>query len=155
MKLRTKILLGLIVVFAVLQIIPRNEPQNKEVSDEDIFAIESASMELKSLVEGACYDCHSYQTKHPWYSGVAPFSWWIDDHIEEAREHLNFSKWGSYTSDKRAHKAEEAVEEVDEGEMPLESYQLAHASARLSDDEFRMMINWFKSLETKYHKENS
>lgn len=149
--MKKKILLGIILVFAILQILPREKNDNQAVTKADLFEVEEASPELTTLIKGACYDCHSYQTKYSWYSELAPLSWWIDDHISEGREHFNMSEWGSYKTDKKSHKAEEAVEEVGEGEMPLESYQLAHASARLSDEETAMIVNWFQGLESKYH----
>ena len=66
---------------------------------------------------------------------IAPFSWWIKDHIDHGREEMNFSEWGTY-SDKRAHhKLEETVELVKEKEMPLDSYTWAHSEANLSDEQ--------------------
>lgn len=106
--------------------------------------------DVEILLKGICYDCHSYQSKYPWYSNFAPLSWWIDDHIEEGREHLNFSIWGNYSAEKKEHKAEECVEEVGEGEMPLTSYQIAHADARLTDEERKLLTDWFATLEQKY-----
>lgn len=139
------------LLFAILQIFPRNKNANQEPTAADIFEVEEASLELTSLIKGACYDCHSHQTEYPWYSELAPFSWWIDDHVADGRKHLNFSEWATYDSEKRGHKAEEAVEEINEGEMPLESYQLAHSSARFSDQEITLIVNWFKKLEGEYH----
>ena len=149
--LKKKILLGVILAFAILQILPRDKNANQEPTKEDLFEVEEASMELTTLIKEACYDCHSNQTSYPWYSEIAPLSWWIDDHIAHGRKHLNFSEWASYKAEKKSHKAEEAVEEINEGEMPLESYQLAHSSGRLSDEEKTMIVRWFKDLYLKYH----
>ena len=76
---------------------------------------------MTTLLESACYDCHSYKTKYQWYSNIAPVSWWLGHNVEEGREHLNFSTWGNYPTEKAEHKLEECAEEVDEGEMPLNS----------------------------------
>jgi hypothetical protein len=100
-----------------------------------------------------CYDCHSEETKTPWYAQVAPFSWWINDHINEGKEHLNFSAFGTYSAKKAAHKMEECYEELEKGEMPLTSYTITHADARLSDEQKATLINWFKSVEKKYKDE--
>jgi len=148
--LKFKILLGLLLILAVLQILPREKNENRAPSDSDLFKVEEATLEIEELIIGACYDCHSYQSKYPWYSNVAPLSWWIDDHISHARKHLNFSEWLAYKADKKSHKAEECFEEVEEGEMPLESYRLAHASGRLSEGEKFLLLNWFKGLQQKY-----
>lgn len=148
--MKTKIFLAIILLIAVLQIIPRKQPENKETISADLILSERPAGDVEILLKGICYDCHSYQSKYPWYSNFAPLSWWIDDHIEEGREHLNFSIWGNYSAEKKEHKAEECVEEVGEGEMPLTSYQIAHADARLTDEERKLLTDWFATLEQKY-----
>jgi cytochrome c553 len=77
---------------------------------------------------------------------VAPISWWIRHHIDEGREHLNFSTWAEYDADEQDHKLEEAVEEIKEGEMPLSSYTIVHREAKLSDTDRRELADWFASL---------
>lgn len=140
------------LIFAVLQILPRNKPENKEVGEMDIILFEKPPMEISKILKAACYDCHSNQSVHPWYSDIAPVSWWLDDHIEDARKHLNLSEWGNYSAEKKAHKGEEGVEEIEEGEMPLFSYQIAHSEARLSQEEQELLMNWFASIEKKYKR---
>ncbi|MEP2026185.1 heme-binding domain-containing protein, partial [Reichenbachiella sp.] len=98
------------------------------------------------IIKTSCYDCHSYHTKYPWYTNVAPLSWWIGDHIEEGREHFNLSEWGAYSEKKALHKLEEFYEEVEEGEMPLTSYTLIHGEASLSDEQVKKLVTWVKSL---------
>jgi Haem-binding domain len=76
----------------------------------------------------ACFDCHSNETVWPWYSNVAPMSWRLQKHVDEGREKLNFSEWGTGEQE-----TDEIVEVVDEGEMPPWDYLLVHPEARLSD----------------------
>lgn len=149
-KRTTRIILSLLLIFAVLQILPIERPVNLEVTQNDLITVEQPNEQVAILIKSACYDCHSNQTKHPWYSSIAPVSWWLDDHIEDARKHLNFSDWANYSAEKKAHKAEEGYEEVGEGEMPLWSYQIAHSEARLTKEEEKLLIDWFISLEKKY-----
>lgn len=81
----------------------------------------------RSLADRACFDCHSNQTRWPWYGHVAPLSWMVQRHVDEGREVLNFSEW-----DRSYEEAGEAAETVVEGEMPPASYLLLHPEARLS-----------------------
>ena len=76
---------------------------------------------------------------------MAPISWWLAHHVEEAREHLNFSDWGRLSSEKRSELREEIWEEVEEDEMPLPSYRLVHGEARLSPDQFSVIKAWSES----------
>lgn len=84
----------------------------------------------RALAERACFDCHSNQTRWPWYSHVAPISWLVQNHVDEGRRVLNFSEWNLGRSE-----ADEAAEVVREGEMPPRSYVLLHPEARLTDAE--------------------
>ena len=88
----------------------------------------------------ACGDCHSNETKWPWYSNIAPLSWSIYNHVMEGREHFNVSMWGI----QKKNEGEDAAEEVEEGKMPLKSYLLAHPEARLSDAEKKELIAGLK-----------
>lgn len=139
----TVFLLGAIIIIQLFQIEKSNPPIVKQ---KDFVELTNPPADLKTLIKEACYDCHSYETKYPWYTYVAPLNWWIGHHINEGREHLNFSEWGDYPYDRQLHKLEEFYEEVEEGEMPLTSYTLVHANARLSEDNVAKMVAWVKSI---------
>lgn len=89
------------------------------------------SPKTKALFNRACADCHSNETKYPWYSKIAPVSWLVMHDIEEGRETLNVSMLGL----QKENKVKDAAEEVKEGEMPILPYIIAHPEARLSDAE--------------------
>jgi len=111
----------------------------------DIQQVLQAPTEVHAILQGACYDCHSNETKYPWYSQVAPVSWWLADHIQEGREHLNFSTIGSLPAKERAEVLGEAAEEVQEGEMPLNSYTWTHPAARLNATQRDLVLTWLNA----------
>ncbi|HEU0035934.1 MAG TPA: heme-binding domain-containing protein [Kofleriaceae bacterium] len=99
------------------------------------------------LAERACFDCHSNQTRWPWYSHVAPMSWLVQNHVDEGRAVLNFSEWN-----RAQHEAGEAGESVREGEMPPRSYVLLHPEARLGPTERDLLSRGLDaSLGTSAH----
>lgn len=134
----------------ILQFFQPNRTPVVDDASEDIFAVEEAPEHVMQIMQNVCYDCHSNQTDYPWYASVSPISWWLQDHINEGREHLNFSNWSGYVADKKAHKMEEAQEELEEGEMPLPSYTWIHGEAKLDQEEKKALMDWFQSMETKY-----
>ncbi len=89
------------------------------------------SPQTRELFMRACGDCHSNETKWPWYSHIAPISWLVTYDVKEGREHFNVSMWG----DQRKNRGDEAAEELREGEMPPLVYRIAHPEARLSEAE--------------------
>jgi len=98
--------------------------------------------EVSAIIERSCYDCHSHQTRWPWYSHLEPVSWFLVDHVIDGRKHLNFSEWGSYNAKRMHHKLEEIDEQVKTGEMPLKSYLPLHPAARLSPEDVRALLAW-------------
>jgi len=152
MAIFKKILLGLLGLLIILQFVPVDRSTPEEVDmNQDFLQIESASQEVTTLLKSACYDCHSYQSHYPWYAYTAPTKWFIQNHIEEGRSHFNFNLWGSYKPGKKAHKAEESAEEVEEGHMPLPSYTWLHSEAKLDSEQIALLENFFKEIERKYH----
>lgn len=133
----------LLIVFQLFRIDKTNPPLDKS---KDILTITNAAPKIASILKISCYDCHSNEVTYPWYTNVAPVSWWIKKHINEGRRHLNFSEWGNYTSKKADHKLEECIENVQEGEMPMSSYTLIHKDAEISKEQKNALLKWFKAL---------
>ncbi len=137
------ILLGLLIIIQFFGIDRSNPPVEPEM---DFLYLNAPPVEIGLQIKAACYDCHSHETKYPWYTNIAPVSWWIKGHIDEGRENLNFSTWSNYAPDRRAHKVEEAMEEVKEGHMPLDSYIWMHPEADLTEADREAMAAWFAEL---------
>lgn len=126
------LVVGLIAVVLGIQLVPygRNHT-NPPVIAEPAWD----SPQTRELAVRACFDCHSNQTKWPAYASVAPFSWLVQDHVDEGREVLNFSEWN-----RPYEEAHEAGEAVAEGEMPIDNYLWLHPEARLSPEELDALI---------------
>lgn len=141
-------LLTLLAALIVMQFfrIDKSVPEYNKTND--FITLESPPEAVSNILVKACYDCHSNETIYPWYSEVAPLSWWLADHIDEGREHLNYSTWGEQSLKRKKHKLEEMIEEVEEGEMPLTSYTLAHWDASLTADEKTALINWLTKVNS-------
>ncbi|NJN77288.1 MAG: heme-binding domain-containing protein [Saprospiraceae bacterium] len=135
-----------VVVILVLMQFKRIDKTNPEFNEaEDFITITQPPTEIATLIKNACYDCHSHQSKYPWYSNVAPASWMLEHHIEEGRQHLNFSTWATYPEKKADHKLEECVEEVEEGNMPMKPYIIMHSEAKMTDAQKTVLVEWFES----------
>lgn len=138
-----KILLGLVVVVVAIQFIPAPQKNDKSAfGEKDIQHVFGEDTSITALLERSCYDCHSNHSKYPWYSTAQPLAMWIDHHIQEGKEELNFSSFGDYSKKKQYHKLEELIEQIEEDEMPLVSYQIVHRYAKLSDKEKEIIIHW-------------
>lgn len=137
------------IVFVALQFIPVNLKNPLEIAQNDFTVHENVAPELAGLIKNACYDCHSNQTKYPWYAHVAPVSFVLEDHIKEGRGELNFSEWTTYSLKKKLHKLEECAEMVENKEMPLRGYVFLHGEAKLSDQQRILLADFFTDLKNR------
>ena len=143
-----KILFTAIAIFAAIQFIRVDKTNPVSLPEKDFINVTQPSKEVADLLKTSCYDCHSNETKYPWYFNVAPVSWWLKNHINEGREELNFSLWADFDAKRKDKKLEESVELINEGEMPMFSYTLAHQEAKLSATKQKTLNNFFISLRT-------
>ena len=150
MKLGKKIAWALLIVIVAMQFY--RPEKNQDPGDHLSKFLEETNppQEVSGILKSSCYDCHTNQTNYPWYNQVAPVSWWLADHIEEGKEHLNFSAWESYSPKKKDHKLEEVVETVESAEMPLNEYTWTHSEADLSDAERKAVMDWAQRTRTLY-----
>lgn len=149
MGMKKKIIIGLIGLLVVIQFFRIDKSRPETEPGIDFISLTNPPEDIKNILHTACYDCHSYESVYPWYSNIAPVSWWIKDHINDGRGHLNFSVWGEYEEKKKDHKLEEIVEEVKEGEMPLKSYLITHSEAKLDNAQRAQLTGWIESLRSK------
>ena len=141
-----KIFIGLLAIIIIIQFFRIDKTNAVSDPSLDLFTVEVVPDEVQSLLKTACFDCHSNTAVYPWYTNVAPVSWWIKRHIDEGRDELNFNDWGSYSVKRKRHKLEEIEEMIDEKEMPLPSYLWIHGEARLTEREQKELIRWSKQL---------
>ncbi|THV62197.1 heme-binding domain-containing protein [Chryseobacterium candidae] len=99
------------------------------------------------LLKTSCYDCHSNTTAYPWYNNIQPVKWWLADHVNSGKRHLNFDEFNSYSKEKKLKKLDEVAETIREGEMPLTSYTVVHQNAKLSDTQKSEIEQWVKEVK--------
>ncbi len=135
MKFLKFALLILAISFIAIQFFrPEKSPAAADLS-ADISTAVTVPEGVTAILRESCYDCHSNETRYPWYFEIQPVGWWLNDHIDDARGHLNFSDFASTSLRRQYHKLEEITEQIDLGEMPLPSYLIVHRGAELSEDQ--------------------
>ena len=130
---KSLLIIGLILAVGI-QFIPVDFSKPKSKSENDFIAITKPSEETANLLRSACYDCHSNESVYPWYSKIAPVSWFLKSHVNEARKHVNFSEWGTYSEKEKDILLTDCSDEIEDGEMPLFTYTWMHPDARLDEE---------------------
>lgn len=137
----------LVFLFLLIQSIRIDKTTQPINPTTDFISLTSANTDVANLLRIACYDCHSNQPTYPWYTNIAPVSWWVKHHINEGSHHLNFSEWGTYSEKRKNHKLKECIEMVEEGEMPMSSYTIMHSEAKLTEAQKLQLVEFFKGLK--------
>lgn len=145
---KKNILIGLLIIFIGMQLvgIDRSVPMVDPNGTFEAMLGETAPDGMMTLIKDACYDCHSYQTEYPWYSSIAPVSFWLKGHVDNGRDKLNFDLWNSYSAERQKIKMENAVMSIQDKWMPLFSYTIAHPESKLDDDQRQAMIAYFEKI---------
>jgi hypothetical protein len=129
-----------------LQFIPSKANQGQIYSPDYLANTVQLNPKVEQIFKSACFDCHSNHTNYLWYSNVQPIGFWIEHHINEGKEELNFSQFANYSKKKQIHKLEECIEMLEEDEMPLFSYRIIHQEAELNHEEKQLLIQSLKSM---------
>jgi hypothetical protein len=137
-----KIGIALLIVLAAIQFIRPEKNIAASPSEQHIRKVQPVPADVDAILKKACYDCHSNNTVYPWYNNIQPVAWWLNDHVQDGKKHLNFDAYTSYNLRRQFHKMEEIEEQVKEGEMPMTSYTLIHSDAKLTEAEKNTLINW-------------
>lgn len=141
-----KILIGLLVIFIIIQFIRPAKNQTDAAQPKDIAAVYPVPANVHEILKRACYDCHSNNTKYPWYNNVQPVTWWLNHHISEGKHELNFNEFVSYTKKKKRKRLNQVADAVTDGWMPLKSYLWIHKEAVLTKEESDAVAEWANTL---------
>jgi len=140
-----KVGIGLLVVLVVLQFFQPTKNQGEKLGQNDIYQVAMTPTLVQTALETSCFDCHSNSTLYPWYTKIQPIGLWMQYHVNEGKEELNFSEFKTYTPKRQAHKLDEVVEMIEEDEMPLFSYTLIHKHAVLNSEQKVQILEWAKA----------
>ena len=144
--MRSLLLLGLLA-FVLLQLAPAPYSITTPPIDKKLVvdADPDVPPPVKRILRRACMDCHSNETRIPWYGRVAPASWLLAKDVTEGRQAMNFSDWGSRGAAVHMAMAAAACEHVRRGRMPKPQYLMIHPEARLSSADIEVMCGWSKA----------
>jgi heme-binding protein len=132
----------LIVIFIGIQFVRPGLTNPPVDESQTIFTRLQVPPDVASTLERSCRDCHSNKTVWPWYTQVAPVSWWLKNHVDEGRRDLNLSEWAKLPPDRQDRKLRQICDEVQDGQMPLASYLPMHPAAKLSEQDKKTLCDW-------------
>lgn len=142
--------LSILILAQFFQPEPNGAPVDPEL---DMLVLVSPPEQVGDLIRTSCYDCHSNQTVYPWYSRISPVSWYLNKHIRDGKEELNFSDFGLLDKADKIGTLTDFFDVLDAGTMPLPSYLLIHKEARLSEEDIETLCLWSEKEALKVMRE--
>ena len=137
----------MLVVFVAIQFIQPAGNISKEILATDISKVFIIPENVQSVLKNSCYDCHSNNTRYPWYSYIQPGGWWMASHIKEGKENLNFSEFGTYSKRKQQNKLRSSAKTIDDETMPIKPYLIIHTNAKLTKDQKTLVADWINKTK--------
>lgn len=144
---KNNILIILAIVFVGIQFVPTMHNQSQVVPKTDFKLIYEVPDNIANLLKESCYDCHSSNTRYPWYSNIQPVAWFLESHIKKGKKELNFSDFGNYSTRRQKSKLRAIINQISDNEMPLASYTFLHHGARLSTLEKKALMNYAEHIK--------
>jgi hypothetical protein len=135
-------LAALVLIVVAIQFIRPVRNKSELASATEISKVLVVPDSVRTILQNACYDCHSNNTRYPWYSYVQPVAWLLANDITHGKNQLNFSEFGSYSQRRQLSKLEGIADNISDNSMPLKSYKIMHKDARLPENERALLIKW-------------
>lgn len=105
-----------------------------------------ATPEVAAILDRSCRDCHTNDTRWPWYTNITPMNWLVANHVHQGRENMNLSTWSAYDEDDQDKFLGGICSLARRGRMPLPSYLLIHRDAKLSDADVTALCTWSEKM---------
>lgn len=137
----------LAVAFTAIQFIPVQRNQSSASFPADFINVYQVPHVVQHKLRAACYDCHSNNTRYPWYNRIQPVAWFLENHIADGKAELNFSEWDAYSARRKRNKLKSIISQIGNNQMPPSSYALMHRDAVLSEMEKELLLEWLRQLK--------
>ena len=146
MKLVKKLTLSFLGLLGAVQFIQPKQNKSDKILSTDITLVHEIPVEVLSILNTSCFDCHSNNSNYPWYTYVQPVGWLINKDIQKGKSQLNLSEFGGYSQRRQNSKLISIQNRIKDGTMPMHSYIRMHRNATLSENEKKLLLDWISSI---------
>ena len=134
-----------VAIVLVIQVIPVERNVSTVPPGQSFERTQKVPANVAAILKVSCYDCHSNNTRYPWYSVLQPGAWFMARHIKKGKEELNFDEFNNYSKRRKKAKIKSIISQIEKEEMPLKSYLLLHPDAGLTPNKKKVLLQFFQS----------
>lgn len=147
MKKWLKLSLWIVLIVLVgIQFVPVQRDEIEPVTNADFIEHYESPIVIGNIIRASCYDCHSNQSKYPWYSNVQPIGFLLQNHISEGKSELNLSEYGLLSNRMKRAKLKSILSQINDDKMPMPSYLLLHSEAKLDSLKKALLVSYLDSI---------
>jgi len=154
MKILKRMLIVMVILLVIIQFFRPTRNISEIIPTNEITAAVAVPDDVFGILKNSCFDCHSNNTRYPWYANIQPAAWFMNGHIKDGKRGLNFSEFATYSLRRQYRRLNDIIENVNDGEMPLPSYLLIHSDAKLTAGQKERIVSWanaaIDSMKAKY-----
>lgn len=137
-------LIALLIILVLIQFVQPARNQSKQAVTAGIAMAVKVPDNVQAVLQNSCYDCHSNNTRYPWYATLQPGAWWMSSHISDGKEELNFDEFANYSKRRQLSKLKAMQGAIEDENMPLPSYTFIHRGAILSEKDKKLLKDWIE-----------
>jgi len=137
-------LILLLVILVAVQFVQPARNQSVQASSGGIASVINVPENVQAILQNSCNDCHSNNTRYPWYATLQPGAWWMASHIKDGKAELNFDEFGNYSKRRQLSKLKAIQGSIEDKSMPLPSYTFIHRNANLSQKDQKLLKDWLE-----------
>ena len=134
-----------VAIVLVIQVIPVERNVSTVPPGQSFEKTEKVPANVAAILKVSCYDCHSNNSRYPWYSELQPGAWFMAQHIKKGRDELNFDEFNNYSKRRKKAKIKSIISQIEKDQMPLKSYLLLHHDADLTPEQQKVLMQFFQS----------
>jgi hypothetical protein len=143
-------IVGVIVFLIVIQFVQPSRTNPPVIASRSLEAHVSVPIQVQTVLQRSCYNCHSSATIWPWYSHVAPVSWLVVSDVNTGRGHINFQDWEAQVSPQEGQEHLGLIcKLIRERTMPPAEYRLMHKDSYIAPDEENAVCAWSQQFAEK------
>ena len=149
------IVVGLLVVLVLIQLVQPSRTNPPVIPSRSLEAHMEVPPEVQTVLKRSCYDCHSSATVWPWYSHVAPVSWYVIDDVNTGRRHVDFQNWEAQVNEQKGkERLGQVCKLIREGKMPPADYRVMHKGTDVTPEETNAVCAWSRKVGTSEDSDN-
>jgi predicted Fe-S protein YdhL (DUF1289 family) len=151
--MKKKILLSVAILLVLIQFLSIFKVENQSKNPGDLIQNNTVPADIVQILKTSCYDCHSNDTKTPWYGYIAPVKWLVNYDVQKGRKHVNFSNWNTLSSVEKIKVLDECADEILMDEMPMKIYTSMHQDALLNESQKEAFASWVEQYSEELYNQ--